>query len=196
MNKLGKRIAALSPVKLAALEQRLFKNRSRVERNAIVRRVKQVPAPLSFAQERLWFLDQLEPGTVVYSIPLGLRLKGALNVAVLQRCLDEILRRHEALRTRFEAVEGQPHQVVEPTVPMGMPLVDFSSQPEERREEEALRLCTEDAHRSFDLAHGPLVRAKLFRLGQADHIFFLNMHHIASDGWSHGIAGPRVENSL
>jgi thioesterase domain-containing protein/acyl carrier protein len=155
--------------------------------STIPRRPATGTAPLSFAQERLWFLDQLEPDSAVYNIPMGLRLKGALNPSVLQRCLDEIVQRHEALRTRFETVEGQPYQVVEPMASPGIPLMDLSRLPEEQREAEARQLCTDEAHRPFDLAQGPLVRARLLCVGTEEHIFLLVMHHIASDGWSIGV---------
>jgi len=168
-------------------QQTLPTKEGRSEAQVIGRRSPEGPAPLSFAQERLWFLDQLEPGSALYNIPIGLRMKGALNASVLDQCLDEIVRRHEALRTRFEAVEGQPRQVVEPIASLGIPVVDLSGLPEEQREAEALRLCTEEARCPFDLARGPLVRARLLRLGQADHVFFLNMHHIASDACSVGV---------
>jgi len=155
--------------------------------STIPRRRSAGAAPLSFAQERLWFLHQLEPDNPAYNIPIGLRWQGPLNLSVLQRCLDEILQRHEALRTRFETVEDRPHQVVEPMCSLGMPLTDLSGLPEERREAEALQLCTQEARRPFDLAHSPVLRAKLLRLGPQEHIFLLVMHHIASDGWSIGV---------
>ncbi len=140
--------------------------------------------PLSFAQERLWFLDQLEPGSAVYNIPLGLRLEGELNVPVLRRCLDEILLRHETLRTRFEAVNGQPRQVVEPVAALQVPLVDLRALPAPEREAEAVRRCVAEAQRPFDLRHDLMLRAKLLRLGEREHVLLLTMHHIASDGWS------------
>jgi amino acid adenylation domain-containing protein len=143
--------------------------------------------PLSFAQERLWFLDQLEPNSAVYNIPMGLRLEGALNVAVLQRCLDEIIRRHETLRTRFEAVEGRPVQVIEPFHSLEMPFIDLGNVPQDQREAEAGRLCTEEARRPFDLTQGRVLRVKLFQLEPTEHLLLLNMHHIASDGWSVGL---------
>src|ERR1035441_8764545 len=114
MDELNKRIRVLSPAKRALLQQRLLKHKPQPETQVIPRRDPYRPAPLSFPQERLWFLDQLEPGAAVYNIPLGLRLKGALNLAVLQQCLDEIVGGHEALRTRFETVEDRPVQVIQP----------------------------------------------------------------------------------
>src|SRR5208282_2920765 len=151
---------------------------------AITRIVRGQHLPLSFAQERLWFLDQLEPNSAVYNIPLGLRLAGELNVPVLQRCLEEIVRRHETLHTRFEAVEGQPVQVIQPVASLEMPLIDLNGLLEPEREREALRLCMEEAKRPFDLSLDLLLRSKLIRLGEREHILFLNLHHIASDGWS------------
>jgi amino acid adenylation domain-containing protein len=143
--------------------------------------------PLSFAQERLWFLDQLEPNSPVYNIPMGLHLKGALNLSVVQRCLAEIIQRHETLRTRFEAVEGRPVQVIQPADSFEMPLLDLSGLPEPGREIEAIRLCVEETRLPFDLTRDLMLRCKLIRLGKEEHILFLNMHHIASDGWSVGL---------
>ena len=146
------------------------------------------PGPsLSFAQERLWFLDKFQPGSVVYSIPHGLRLTGELEVPVLLRSLSEIVRRHQALRTRFKEVGGQSYPVVEPMAALEMPFVDLSSLPEERREAETVRLCRQEAQVPFDLRQDLLLRAKLFRLAAADHVLFFNLHHIASDGWSMGL---------
>ena len=142
---------------------------------------------LSFAQERLWFLDQLEPDTALYNIPIGLGLKGTLKVAVLQRSLEEMVRRHEALRTCFEMVEGRPVQVIQPATSVEMPVIDVSDLAEPEREREARRLCAEAAQRPFDLAHGPVLRATLIRLGPGEHLFLMVVHHIASDGWSMGL---------
>ena len=143
--------------------------------------------PLSFAQQRLWVLDQFEPNSAVYNIPMALRLTGALDTAVLQRCLSEIARRHEALRTRFMTVDGEPSQSIQPAASLELPLLDIGGLPEPEREETALRLCAEEARRPFDLTRDILLRAKLLRLGQADHILIVTMHHIASDGWSLGV---------
>ncbi len=160
-------------------------SRECVETNVTARRTQAGPAALSFAQQRLWFFDQMEPESALYSMPVALRLGGALNVPVLQRCLSEVLRRHEILRTRYEAVNGQPAQVIEPAAPLEMPLIDLICQPEP--EAEASRFCAGEARRPFDLRHGLMLRASLFRLGATDHILFLNLHHIASDGWSKGL---------
>ncbi|MGB7946975.1 MAG: amino acid adenylation domain-containing protein, partial [Candidatus Binatia bacterium] len=143
--------------------------------------------PLSFAQQRLWFLDQLEPGYAVYNMPIALRLTGKLDVIVLEQSVGEILRRHEALRTIFPAVNGQPVQVILPVEPIKLSLLDLQELDESEREGRALQLAAEEARRVFDLARGPLLRVSLLRLDQQEHVFLLTMHHIASDGWSMGV---------
>lgn len=143
--------------------------------------------PLSFAQERLWFIDQLEPGSSVYNFPAALRLKGPLNVSALKQSLDVIIRRHETLRTTFVKVEGRPIQIIAPFMQLPLPIVDLQELPERERESEVQRLATTEAQRPFDLAEGPLVRATLLRLAENEHIGLLTMHHIVSDGWSTGI---------
>ncbi|HHH41043.1 MAG TPA: non-ribosomal peptide synthetase, partial [Chloroflexi bacterium] len=143
--------------------------------------------PLSFAQQRLWFLDQLEPGSPFYNIPTAVRLTGPLDVAALERSLNEIVRRHEALRTTFPTVDGRPRQHIAPELTLPLPVIDLRGLPEAEREAQALRLATEEAQRPFDLAQGPLIRALLLQLDDDDHIALLTMHHIVSDGWSMGI---------
>ncbi|RMF32232.1 MAG: non-ribosomal peptide synthetase, partial [Chloroflexi bacterium] len=143
--------------------------------------------PLSFAQQRLWFLDQLEPGSPFYNIPTAVRLTGPLDVAALEASLNEILRRHESLRTTFPTVDGRPRQQIAPELTLSLPVIDLRGLPEAEREAQALRLATEEAQRPFDLAQGPLIRALLLQLDDDDHIALLTMHHIVSDGWSMGI---------
>ena len=147
--------------------------------------------PLSFAQQRLWFVDQLEPGSPLYNMPGALRVEGPLDGAVLALCLGEIVRRHEALRTVFrgpDAVpEASPIQVIRPAEPFPLPVVDLSGLPERAREALALALIREEAARAFDLAGGPLLRGLLLRLAEEDHAVELTLHHIAGDGWSLGI---------
>jgi amino acid adenylation domain-containing protein len=143
--------------------------------------------PLSFAQQRLWFIDQLDPGNSVYNFPAAVRLKGQLNVVALKQSLDEIVRRHEALRTTFAIVDGRPVQIIAPAQTLTLPIVDLRELPETEREAEVQRLATNQAQRTFDLAHGPLVRATVLRLGENEHVGLLTMHHIVSDGWSTGI---------
>jgi amino acid adenylation domain-containing protein/non-ribosomal peptide synthase protein (TIGR01720 family) len=143
--------------------------------------------PLSFAQQRLWFLDQLEGSSAIYNMPAALHLIGVLHVAALEQSLNEFLRRHEALRTNFVAINGQLAQVITPTFNMTMPTVDLHTLPEGEQPPEVWRLATEEAHRPFNLANGLLLRVTLLRLGEESHVLLVTMHHIVSDGWSIGI---------
>ncbi|HYX24954.1 MAG TPA: amino acid adenylation domain-containing protein, partial [Thermoanaerobaculia bacterium] len=150
------------------------------------------PLPLSFAQERLWFLDQLEPGSSAYSIPMSLHLSGALDVAALSQVLTEVVRRHAVLRTRFVQSGGSPAQVVDPAESLVLPVVDLQDLPPELGRAEAIRLTAEEKRRPFDLARGPLLRTLLMQLGAGEHAIVLNQHHIASDGWSMGVLVQEV----
>jgi amino acid adenylation domain-containing protein len=143
--------------------------------------------PLSFAQQRLWFIDQLEPGNPVYNTPRGVRLRGTLDIAALERALTELVRRHEVLRTTFRDLHGEPVQVIGKAEPFTVTVEDLSGLPEATREEEARRLTLEEAQSPFDLSAGPLIRARLLRLSTAEHVLLLSMHHIVSDGWSMGV---------
>ncbi|HEX2207374.1 MAG TPA: non-ribosomal peptide synthase/polyketide synthase [Longimicrobium sp.] len=142
------------------------------------------PLPLSFAQERLWFLDRLQPGGGFYNIPSALRLGGALDVPALERALGEIVRRHESLRTTFADDGESPVQVIAPFTGFALPVEDLSSMDAEEREAEVRRRATDEAVRPFDLAAGPLFRASLLRLAEDDHVLLAGMHHVVSDGWS------------
>jgi amino acid adenylation domain-containing protein len=142
---------------------------------------------LSFAQQRLWFFDQLEPGLPAYNIPAAVRLKGRLNLAALEQSLNEIVKRHESLRTTFGKVEGRPTQVIAPTLTIELPVVDLRKLPAGERETEVRRWVTAEAQRPFDLSQGPLLRGTVLRLGDEEHVGLLTMHHIVSDGWSTGI---------
>ncbi len=143
--------------------------------------------PVSFSQQRLWFLNQFEPGNPAYNIPGTRRLKGPLRFEVLKRVLDEITRRHETLRTRFATANGRPIQVIEPAAPLEVPLIDLSSLSEKDRRERATSIGKEEAFRPFDLTKAPLFRARLLRLGAEDHVLVTRMHHIISDEWSLGV---------
>jgi len=142
------------------------------------------PPPLSFAQERMWFLHQLDPGSSAYDICGSFQLRGTLDAATFERCFAEVVRRHEALRTTFSVVNGQPVQIVHP--PSGHPLarVDLAALPAAARGAEALRLAAADAALPFDLQRGPLYRFTLLRLEAGEHVLLLNIHHACSDGWS------------
>ena len=142
---------------------------------------------LSFAQARLWFLEQLAPGSSTYNIPSAVRLTGSLDVAALKQSLNEIVERHETLRTTFGMVNGEPIQVIAPVLVLTLPLVDLRDVPEATQQAEVERLAEESAQQPFDLAIGPLLRVKLLHLGEAEHVLLLTMHHIVSDGWSMGV---------
>ncbi|HEV2735139.1 MAG TPA: condensation domain-containing protein, partial [Longimicrobiaceae bacterium] len=135
-------------------------------------------------QQRLWFIDQLEPGSAAYGVPQGMRLRGPLEVGVLRRALGEIVDRHESLRTTFRRVGGRPVQVIHPEARTRLPEVDLRALASGSREAEARRIAAEDAGLPFDLARGPLLRAAVLRLGDADFALLLGMHHVVSDGWS------------
>lgn len=143
--------------------------------------------PLSFAQQRLWFLDRLVPGSPFYNIPAAIRVHTPLDPGVLKRTLDEIARRHEALRTSFRDVAGQPVQIVAPDPDVPLAVHDLRALDPAAREREVLRLATLDARTPFDLARDPLVRAAVLRLDERSHVFLINLHHIIADGWSMGV---------
>ncbi|HZI13366.1 MAG TPA: amino acid adenylation domain-containing protein, partial [Myxococcus sp.] len=140
------------------------------------------PLPLSFAQQRLWFLDRLEPDSPFYNMPLALRLEGTLDTDALQQALTWLVHRHETLRTTFAEQDGQPIQVIHPPAPFLLQCVDLQARQD--AEAEARRLAHEDFQRPFSLGRGPLVRATLLRLAPQRHLLLLNLHHIISDGWS------------
>jgi len=143
--------------------------------------------PLSFAQERLWFLDRMEPGSAVYNVPLGVRMRGALHLPALERALAEVVRRHESLRTVFREVDGAPVQVVAPFAGFALPVEELSAADGAEREGAVRRRAAEDAARPFDLAAGPLFRARLLRVEADDHVLLLALHHTVSDGLSLGV---------
>ncbi len=143
--------------------------------------------PVSFAQQRLWFLDQMQPGSSLFNLPLSIRINGALNVEALQQTLNEIISRHETLRTTFASVDEEPVQVISPTASLRLRIVDLGHLPEDEREAEAQRLVGEESRLPFDLAAGPLLRASLMRLSDQEHVLIMTMHHIISDGWSGGV---------
>ncbi|HYG09428.1 MAG TPA: amino acid adenylation domain-containing protein, partial [Pyrinomonadaceae bacterium] len=143
--------------------------------------------PLSFAQQRLWFLDQLEQGSAAYNLPYAGRLAGALNLPALERSVAEIIQRHEALRTSFVEVDAQPVQLIALPAPFEIPLIDLSDLPEAEREAAAQQLVAEEAERPFDLSKSPLLRMRLIRMAEHEHILTLTIHHIISDGWSMGL---------
>jgi amino acid adenylation domain-containing protein len=155
---------------------------------------RQEPLPLSFGQQRLWFLDQLEPGNAAYNMPWAMRLAGSLHPGALVASLREVVHRHEALRTVFHLPEGEdePVQRILSAEPVPLPLVDLASLPHGERTAEARRLAAAEARRTFDLTRGPLLRAALLRLAAEEHVLLLTLHHIVSDGWSMGVLAREV----
>ena len=149
------------------------------------------PAPLSFSQERMWFLNRLAPESAAYNVPVSLRIRGPLNVDALVAALRDVVRRHEILRTVFPVIDGRPVQrVTEHQV--DVPLVDLQAQSGTLREARARDVLREEARRPFDLTRGPMVRALLLRFSATDHVFLLNMHHIVCDQWSFGVLGREL----
>ncbi len=143
--------------------------------------------PLSFAQERIWFLDQLFPENPFYNIPLNLHLKGVIDIWALRETLMEIMRRHESLRTRFTVIDEEPVQIIEDEIPTFPSLVDLRNLTETDKKNEAERIVLEESILPFDLRKDLMLRAKLLFMDKEDYIFLLTMHHIASDGWSTGL---------
>ena len=154
---------------------------------ALMRNGEARPSVLSFAQERLWFLEQLQPGQAFNNIPAAIRLQGELDMAALEKSLSEIVRRHETLRTAFSNQKGQPAATVCAVEQVALPVIDLRHLPSEEREGEARRMAEAEARKPFDLAQGRLLRAKLFQLDLRDHLLLITTHHIVGDGWSLGI---------
>src|SRR5215475_5475732 len=143
--------------------------------------------PLSFAQQRLWVLDQLAPGNSFYNISQAIQVKGAFDITALDQTLNEIARRHEVLRTTFPAVDGHPIQIIAPDFTLALSVIDLQDLGEIGREAETRRLAAEESRQPFDLARGPLLRAALLWLGEDRHVVLFTLHHIISDGWSMGV---------
>ncbi|MCZ8192410.1 MAG: condensation domain-containing protein, partial [Microcystis sp. LE19-338.1B] len=143
--------------------------------------------PLSYAQQRLWFLDQLEPNSPFYNISLALHLTGSLQVDVLEKSLQEIIQRHESLRTNFATIEGNPVQIIKPESNWQLTLVNGKDSPKYREEQEIKKWLEIHSHQPFDLANDSLIRATLLKLSDTEHFLLICLHHIVSDGWSMGV---------
>jgi amino acid adenylation domain-containing protein/non-ribosomal peptide synthase protein (TIGR01720 family) len=186
MSELYNRLSALSPQQRALLEARLKQKGLHLPKSqSIVKRTSSGPLPLSIDQEQLWVVDQIDPCNTAYNISTAMRLSGRLDVAAIGRAINEIVRRHEALRTTFRAIDGRPAQVVAPPLNVPLPLTDLSQ--EAGGPQEVMRLATAEISRPFDLARGPLVRARILRLGEDEHVLAVAMHHIIADSWSFGL---------
>nr|WP_225040589.1 non-ribosomal peptide synthetase [Rhizobium sp. T1473]MCA0807242.1 amino acid adenylation domain-containing protein [Rhizobium sp. T1473] len=171
---------------LAASIVEVLNRADRKDLPAIVAVSRDEPLALSFAQQRLWFLAQLDEGSTNYHMPLALRLRGALDRVAWQLSLDRLFARHEALRSVFVAPEGQPRVEVLPA-DAGLPLVEHDLSGRADAKAALSDLCREEAHTPFDLSRGPLMRGRLIRMSDDDHVFLLTQHHIVSDGWSMGV---------
>jgi amino acid adenylation domain-containing protein len=176
MSDLSERIAAFSPEKRAQLEKLITESPGQFN-----------VFPLSFAQKRMWFIDQLQPETPLYTIPAALRLTGSLHTDILQQSFRRIIERHEALRTTFIDINGAPFQMIASASEFVLQQIDLSELPPEQRKQEATRQLIEEARRAFDLEKGPLIRATLWHLDQEEHILLVAFHHIIADAWSLGI---------
>src|SRR5215210_5751409 len=190
------RIAELPPEKRAMLFQQLQKQKERPAESPGISRQSRAREsfPLSFAQQRLWFLNNYEPESPEYNIPQAFRIDGDLDPEVMQRALREIVRRHESLRTTFRSEEGVPVQIIAQVVDMEVPYIDAQPRVSDPANawDEALRMAAADAREPFDLTLGPLMRARLFRTGEREHLLYYNVHHIAYDGWSMGVFGREL----
>lgn len=190
MTDFEKRFASLSPEKRKLLLRQLGGQNTASESDS--QPIQPYPRdtdtfPISFSQERLWFLDQLDPGNYAYNMPGAIHLRGELNLVCLEQALQAILARHEVLRTNFNVVDGAPVQIISPIKPLPLTIIDLCNFPSETRMAEARRLIGEEARKRFDLRSDLLVRATLLKLDDDDHIFLLTIHHIVNDGWSRGI---------
>ncbi|KRA75174.1 hypothetical protein ASD78_09205 [Lysobacter sp. Root667] len=192
MAEINERLAGLSPEKRALLLQQLAKQSPAAPRSEIGRRPRPARIPLSFAQQRLWILDQLDPGSAAYNVPTSMWMQGRLDEAVFARALDEIVRRHESLRTTIAADEQGPHQVVQPPSAVPVERRDLRHLPAGQRDAAAFAFARAEAARPFELARGPLLRALLVRVDDERYLFTLNAHHIAVDGWSLGLLNDEL----
>jgi amino acid adenylation domain-containing protein len=188
MSHVASRMAALSEPQRRLLERRLESLAvDFAEIPVLPGGTEAGPAPLSFPQQRLWFLQELDPGTTAYSLQWAIRLQGPLDVAVLRRCLSEIVRRHEILRTRFAWRDGELVQVVAPTAAMPMRVEELRGLAHDEQSRRLRHLAHSRALRPFDLARGSLVEVDLLRLGDERHVLCVTLHHIVADGWSQGV---------
>lgn len=186
MNEINQRIAQLSPAKRALLEQKLKEKAANANSKQIIPRSSD-SALLSFSQIRIWLVDQLDLGNFIYNRPTNIHLAGRLNVTALEQSLNEIVRRHEILRTSFPAVDGQPVQAIAPALTLTLPIIELGHLAENERDAEVQHLAVQEAQRSFNLSQLPLFRAILLQLGEEEHILLLTLHHIIFDGWSMGV---------
>ena len=187
MNEM-KQPSKLSPVKQALLEQRLKgASTARVRAPDIRARPERGVAPLSFVQRQLWVIDQLTPGNPAYNLPNGYRLRGPLDVTALERSVNEIIKRHESLRTTFAVHDGEPLQRIHPGLTITLKVTALDHLTGEEREDRLQALASEESVKAFDLSRLPLIRVSVFKLADAEHVLIINLHHIVADGLSIGL---------
>ena len=188
MDELDKKLQTLSPAKRALLERRLARqNEGGSRQRPLVARTRRESQRASFAQERLWFLQQVEPESTAYNVPRAIRINGHLNLAVLHRSLNEIVARHEPLRTHFALIDGSLRQIVNQSVLIDLPLIDLANLSLDESEVRAAETIKHETALPFDLGAGPVLRARILRFNNADHLLLVTMHHIVSDAWSAGV---------
>ena len=187
MSDLNQRLAGLSPEKRALLMQQLSRQAALAARKEITRQPRPERIPVSHAQNRLWFLEQMDPNSATYNVPTAMWMHGRPDCAILQRTLDEIVRRHEVLRTAIVTDDAGPRQAILAPAPVPLRRVSLAHLPAAQRRDEAGALAQQEAGTPFDFSTGPLLRAVLISLDEDEHLFMLNGHHIALDGWSYTI---------
>ncbi|HEX7295003.1 MAG TPA: condensation domain-containing protein, partial [Pyrinomonadaceae bacterium] len=188
MDDLSQRLETLSPAKRALLERRLRADKpDRPQELLLSRKSRRDSARASFAQERLWFMQQLEPGSAAYNVPRAIRIVGKLELEALERSLNEIIVRHESLRTRFAMEDGILMQRIAQSCPLQISVDDLSYLPTAEATAKANEIAKVEATLPFDLSLAPVVRARMLRLGPDEHLLLLTLHHIVSDAWSAGI---------
>src|SRR6185369_7064542 len=181
------RLKNLSPAKRALLLQKMRESATSRQCSSIPRRAAQETAPLSFAQQRLWFLDQLEPGKSYYNLSFALQLDCALDLPALEASVNEIVRRHEILRARFTTRAGEAVQVIDPELKLRLSVTDLSKLPEAERKLQIRELAGAEAQKPFNLSAGPLLRLLLLQTGDREYLLLPTFHHIICDGWSTGV---------
>src|SRR5262245_8389066 len=180
--------STLSPVKQALLEQRLKGvSHARISGREIPKRPNRDSAPLSFTQHQVWVIDQLTPGNPAYNLPYGYRLRGPLNLTALEDSFNAIIKRHDSLRTTFAIKDGEPLQLIHPTLAIKINVTALDHLTGEERENRLQALASEESVKSFDLSCLPLIRVSLFKLGDAEHVLIINLHHVVADGLSIGL---------
>ncbi|HJQ69041.1 MAG TPA: condensation domain-containing protein, partial [Blastocatellia bacterium] len=177
-----------SSKKRAAFEALLRKEGlSKPDFRAIAPRADSAPPPLSPAQQGLWFINELDPGNLSYTDSFAFRLIGQIDIKALSQSINEVIRRHESLRTAFRVIDGMPVQIINPSLSLPVSVIDLTGLPESVRAAEAQSLAATQARLPFDLTTGPLLRVSLSRLDINEHILLFTVHHMVSDGWSLGL---------